>query len=68
MANVIKIKRKTTTGAPTIGDLSDNEFCYVEPDDRLYLRKSGTELITFVPISIGTSAPTNTDYIWIDTT
>lgn len=45
MANSIKIKRKTTTGAPTLGDLVDGEFCVVVPDSELYLRVNSSTLI-----------------------
>lgn len=45
MANLIKIKRKTTSGAPTIGSLVDGEFCVVVPDSTLYLRIDASTLI-----------------------
>lgn len=45
MANTIKIKRKTTTGAPTIGSLVDGEMCLVVPDKTLYQRVDATNLI-----------------------
>jgi len=41
MANTIRIKRKTTTGAPTLGSLVDGEMCLVEPDGDLYIRNDG---------------------------
>jgi hypothetical protein len=56
MANTIKIKRKTTTGAPSLGSLSDGEFCYVVPDDVLYLRKSATVLQSFLPSQVLTQS------------
>ena len=45
MANTIQIKRKTTTGAPSVGSLSDGEFCLVTPDDTAFLRIDGTSLL-----------------------
>lgn len=51
MANTIKIKRKTTTGAPAIGDLVDGEMCLVVPDNVVYLRVSASLLISYLPIA-----------------
>lgn len=45
MANTIQIKRKTTSGAPTVGSLSDGEFCLVVPDEELYLKLDTGTLI-----------------------
>lgn len=45
MANTIQIKRKTTTGAPALGSLSDGELCLVVPDSNLYLRVDGSTLL-----------------------
>ena len=45
MANTIQVKRKTTTGAPTIGSLADGEFCLVVPDSLLYQRVDASTLI-----------------------
>lgn len=47
MANVIRIKRKTTAGAPTLGDLAVGEMCLVIPDERLYLKKDAGTLLEF---------------------
>lgn len=49
MANTIKIKRKTTTGAPLLANLSDGEFCFVVPDNSLYLRVDAATLLNFSP-------------------
>ena len=38
MANTIRIKRKTTTGAPSAGSLAVGELCYVDPDKDLYIK------------------------------
>ena len=45
MGNIIQIKRKTTTGAPSVGDLSDGELCLVVPDETLYQRVNSSTLI-----------------------
>lgn len=45
MANTIQIKRKTTTGAPSVGSLADGELCLVVPDSALYQRVDGSTLI-----------------------
>ncbi len=47
MANVIRIKRKTTTGAPALGALAVGEFCLVIPDDALYVKKDAGTLLEF---------------------
>jgi len=47
MANVIRIKRKTTTGAPSLGALAVGEFCMVIPDDALYIKKDAGTLLEF---------------------
>lgn len=72
MANTIQIKRKTTTGIPTIGDLAIGEFCLVIPDSILYLKKDATTLLDFpitIPITVGTTAPASpsTGDLWVDT-
>ncbi len=48
MANTIQLKRKTTTGAPTLGSLAVGEACFVIPDEHLYIKKNATTLIQFV--------------------
>jgi hypothetical protein len=45
MANTIRIKRKTTSGAPASGDLSDGELCLVVPDQTLWIRVSAGVVI-----------------------
>ena len=47
MANVIRIKRKTTTGAPQLTDLAVGEFCINIPDETLYLKKDVTTLLSW---------------------
>ncbi len=47
MANVIRIKRKTTAGAPALGALAVGEMCVVIPDERLYLKKDAATLLEF---------------------
>jgi hypothetical protein len=54
MANVIKNKRKTTSGAPAVGDLQDGEFCVVIPDQSLHLRIDSGTLV-----SIPSDAPSD---------
>ena len=48
MANTILLKRKTTTGAPSLGDLSVGEACFVTVDEHLYIKKDASTLIQFV--------------------
>ena len=72
MANTIKIKRKTTTGAPTIGSLVDGEMCLVVPDKTLYQRVDASNLIIVNsgnPIAVGTAAPATPTLndLWVDT-
>lgn len=40
MSNIIKIKQKSTTGAPSAGSLQTGEMCYVLPDKALYIKNS----------------------------
>lgn len=47
MANVIRIKRKTTTGAPALGSLQVGEFCLVIPDNTLYIKKDAGTLLSY---------------------
>lgn len=53
MANTIQIKRKTTTGAPLVGSLSDGEMCLVLPDSALYMR---VDTFTLIQVNGGGSA------------
>jgi hypothetical protein len=49
MANTILIKGKTTTGAPTLGQLNVREMCFVIPDNCFYIKKdAGTIIGPFV--------------------
>lgn len=47
MANVIQIKRKTTTGAPALGDLAVGEGCLNIPDNTLYYKKDAGTLLSW---------------------
>ena len=38
MSNIILLKRKTTTGAPSPASLQTGEACYVLPDKKLYVK------------------------------
>lgn len=62
MANIIKIKRKITTGAPPLASLEIGEGCLVIPDDTLYYKKDANTLIAFRSVSYqityGTAEPT----------
>lgn len=58
MANVIQIKRKTTTGAPSLGALAVGEFCFVIPDETLYVKKDAGTLVSW---SSGASGFSETD-------
>lgn len=54
MANIIKIKRKTTTGAPALGQLEIGEFCFVTPDNALYIKKDAGTIVG--PFVVGSAA------------
>ena len=41
----IKIKRKNTTGAPLLAQLEIGELCVVVPDNALYIKKNGREVL-----------------------
>lgn len=47
MANIIQIKRKTTTGAPSLGQLSVGEGVLVLPDNTLYYKKDAGTLLSW---------------------
>lgn len=53
MANVIQLKRKTTTGAPSIGSLAVGEICLNIPDETLYWKKDGSTLIGPIGVAGG---------------
>lgn len=61
MANVIQIKRKTTTGAPTIGDLAVGEGVLVLPDNTLYYKKDAGTLLSW-PSGAGAGDMLTTTY------
>lgn len=49
MSNIIKIKGKTTTGAPSLAQLDVREMCFVIPDNCFYIKKdAGTIVGPFV--------------------
>lgn len=43
--NVIQIKRKGTSGAPTVGQLAIGEMCFVIPDHAFYIKKDAGTVI-----------------------
>ena len=47
MANVIRLKRKTTTGLPQLTDLQVGEACFNTVDETLTIKKDTSTLITF---------------------
>ena len=62
MANTIKIKRKTTTGLPSLAQIAIGEGVLNEVDNNLTYRKSDNSLLTFSQgtspnITSGTAAP-----------
>lgn len=71
MPNTIKIKQKTTSGAPTTGQLAVGEMCWVIPDKVMYERDADGIQVVGAHIISGTSAtppsassvPENTLYI-----
>jgi hypothetical protein len=54
MANVIQLKRKNTTGAPSLAALSIGEICLVLPDNAMYWKKDAATLIG--PIIVASSS------------
>lgn len=49
MSNIILIKGKTTTGAPSLAQLNIREMCFVLPDNAFYIKKdAGTIVGPFV--------------------
>jgi hypothetical protein len=64
MANVIKIKRKTTTGLPSLAQIEVGEGVLNEVDNTITYRKSDNSLLTFsqggggTTITSGTPTPT----------
>lgn len=54
MANIIKIKGKTTTGAPALSDLQVREMCFVLPDNAIYWKKDALTIVG--PIMVGGGA------------
>jgi hypothetical protein len=77
MANIIKIKGKTTTGAPALGDLAVRELCFVLPDNELYIKKDAGTIINLTAAGgsvsdlidltdVGSSTPTNRNVLVAD--
>lgn len=56
MPNTIQIKRKTTTGAPSLSSLTDGELCLVVPDNVIYQRVNSSTLVSFLPSEVLTQA------------
>lgn len=58
MSNKIKIKRKTTPGAPSSSALDTGEMCLVVPDKKVYI-KNDDDTVTLLNnlITSGTAAP-----------
>lgn len=52
MANIIKIKRKTTTGAPSLGQLDVGELCLNVPDNTLYIKKDASTILGPLPFTV----------------
>ena len=50
MSNIIQVKRKLTSGAPTIGQLAIGEMCLVVPDNVVYIKK---DAVTIVAVGTG---------------
>lgn len=51
MSNIIKIKGKTTTGAPSLGQLEVREMCFVIPDNAFYIKKDAGTIVG--PFTVG---------------
>jgi hypothetical protein len=45
MPNTIRLKRKTTTGAPSLSDFAVGEMCFNIPDEILHLKKDEFTII-----------------------
>lgn len=45
MANIIRIKRKTTSGPPSLASLAVGEMCLNIPDETLYWKKDALTLV-----------------------
>lgn len=53
MANTIQHKRKTTAGAPALGQLAIGEICFVVPDNALYWKKDAGTLVGPIVVAGG---------------
>lgn len=45
MSNIIKIKGKTTTGAPALADLAVRELCFNLVDNTFYIKKDAATIV-----------------------
>lgn len=54
MANTILLKRKNTTGAPSLASLSVGEPCLVIPDNALYWKKDASTLVGPIMVNVAT--------------
>lgn len=54
MSNVIKIKGKLTTGAPSLAQLDVREMCFVVPDNAFYIKKDAATIVG--PFTVGGAA------------
>lgn len=55
MANVIKIKNKTSAGVPASGQLAEKELCVHEVDDSLYYKRESDGVVVKLNSSSGGS-------------
>lgn len=53
MANTIQLKRKTTAGAPALGQLAIGELCLVTPDNAIYWKKDASTIIGPIVVASG---------------
>lgn len=53
MANTILIKGKTTTGAPSLGQLQIRELCFVIPDNAFYFKKDASTIVGPFTVNTG---------------
>lgn len=53
MSNTVQLKRKTTAGAPSLGQLAVGELCFVIPDSTLYIKKDAGTIVGPFAVSGG---------------
>lgn len=56
MANTIQLKRKTTAGAPSLGQLAVGELCLVIPDNAIYWKKDAGTIVGPIVVASGGGA------------